>query len=417
MSTRILHGDCRVVLRNLPDGSVQCVVTSPPYLGLRDYGEDGQIGRESTLAEYVATLVDVFREIRRVLRDDGVVWLNLGDSYTTQGGAGTQGVGGVRADRTHTAAGSSAKGVPGGMKPKDLMMIPARVAIALVDDGWWLRSDVVWAKQNPMPESVRDRPTSAHEHVFLLTKSERYYYDNEAVREPYAEATIGRLTQATFDQQTSGHKDPGTGNRSARRALVNMKSRLPQAPQLEDSPGSYSGSGRNLRNVWTLSTKPFAGSHFATFPPELPETCIKAGTSERGACPACGAPWRRMVTKGAPDMAQRLASGADASGGYSGQSTKGHDAAGVQDASAVKARILEGMREKKSEWVQGCECPPAPPVPCMVLDPFGGAGTTALVADQLGRDCILIELNPDYIAMAKDRICRDASLLADVRVA
>ena len=395
MTTRILTGDSRRLLPILATGSVQCVVTSPPYFGLRNYGEAGQIGLEKTPAEYIAELVAVFREVRRVLRDDGTAWLNLGDSYCSAGGHSSQGATSASIGRANVNEANAVRGFRPGIqapnfKIKDKMLIPHRVAIALQDDGWWVRQDNVWAKPNPMPESTTDRPTTAHEYVFLLTKSEHYFYDAEAGRE---------------DSQS----DHASGNGFKR------PQRLIFAGRGSDDQWNDVGGTRNMRSVWNISTKPFTGAHFATFPPELPERCIKVGTSEYGACPTCGAPWRRVVTKGEPDMAQRMASGADASGGYVGKSTKGHRAAGVQDASAVKARILEGMRERKSEWVQGCKHPPAPPVPCVVLDPFGGSGTTGLVADELRRDSILIELNPSYTAMAARRIKNAAPLTADVR--
>ena len=295
MSVRILIGDVREKLRELPDESVHCAVTSPPYYGLRDYGVAGQIGLETTPQEYVETLVDVFREARRALRDDGTLWLNLGDSY-----AGGGNYRGINSEATLTAKQRSNRGAHGisqllgakntpGCKPKDLLGIPWRVAFALQADGWWLRSDIIWHKPSPMPESVTDRPTSAHEHIFLLAKSERYYFDNESVKEP-----------AVYSD-----------------AMENA------------------GSMRNIRNVWTIATQPFAEAHFATFPPSLVEPCIKAGCPEGGT----------------------------------------------------------------------------------ILDPFGGAGTSGLVADRLKRNAILIELNPEYAAMAQRRIEGDAPMFAEVSAA
>jgi len=303
MSIQVLNGDCREILPTLPAGSVQCCVTSPPYFGLRDYGVAGQIGLEATPDEFIAAMVEVFRDVRRVLADDGTLWLNLGDSYAMSiKGAGGQGkqhtnAGSVHADRSWR--------IPTGFKPKDLLMIPARVALALQADGWWLRSHIIWHKPNPMPESVTDRPTSAHESVFLLTKSARYFYDAEAVKEALA---------APDNLKRTAENGQGNG---------------------ELAKGKRFGSdidGRNLRNVWTVATQPFSGAHFATFPPALIEPCIKAGSR-------------------------------------SGDT---------------------------------------------VLDPFGGAGTTGLVADRLNRNAILIELNPTYAAMAGDRIQSDAPLFAKV---
>lgn len=410
MSIVSLHGDCREVLRTLPDASVHCCVTSPPYYGLRDYGVDGQIGLEPTPDEYVAQLVEVFREVRRVLRPDGTCWLNLGDSYAGSWGAQSHGVdtsGTLQGSsmlsarqisahpkgRTHTG---SLKNMPG-LKPKDLIGIPWMVAFALRADGWWLRKSIIWAKGNAMPESVFDRPTSSHENVFLLTKAESYAYDWFAIAEHSdVEPRLGQRRRpdraaavpprhASFDAHHTG---------------------------LDATPR---GGVRNARDVWTINVQPFASAHFATMPPALAERCIRAGTPEIGCCPHCQAPWERIVVKGEPNLALQRACGADAAGGYSGQSTKGHAAAGVQDASDVKRRILEGMVEKiNGGWQMTCECPIARPMPCTVLDPFGGAGTTALVADRLGRNATMIELNPDYVALTRKRLAGDGGMFATI---
>ena len=321
MTVTILHGDCRDVLKTLPDESVHCVVTSPPYFGLRDYGVDGQIGLEPTPDAFVAEMVAVFREVRRVLKDDGTLWLNLGDSYA---GAGTIGRNDTtpealarRAEKYGTGTGAgSAVGSHGtrkpatGLKPKDLIGIPWRVAFALQADGWWLRQDIIWSKPNPMPESVTDRCTKAHEYLFLMAKSERYFYDADAVKEP---SVIGATV---VESQTVGEKHR-QGTRFSGANGHNL--------------GECDGT-RNKRSVWTVATQPYSGAHFATFPPALIEPCILAG------CPKDGT----------------------------------------------------------------------------VLDPFSGAGTSGLVADRLGRNAILIELNPEYAAMAERRIKADAGLFAEV---
>lgn len=313
MSIRILVGDNRLTLSTLPEESVHCVVTSPPYFGLRDYGVDGQIGLEETPESYVQELVNVFRKVRRVLRYDGTVWLNLGDSYARTGGtdrkvSASAKVGSTRntmlqmGDRTSRASEL-------GFKNKDLMMIPSRVAIALQADGWFLRSQIIWHKPNPMPESVKDRPTNAHESIFLLTKTDRYFYDAEAVKE--AATQPDRVRHDRF-----GGNKYGEG--------------------VKHSDGSvFTGSAtRNMRNVWTVATKPFKGAHFATFPPDLVEPCIKAGSPSGG----------------------------------------------------------------------------------IVLDPFGGAGTTGLVANRLGRDAILCELNPEYAELSERRIKSEGGMLSHVDV-
>lgn len=307
----ILVGDCRATLATLPAQSAQCCVTSPPYYGLRDYGHAGQIGLEPTPDAYVAEMVAVFREVKRVLRDDGTLWLNIGDSYSVKH------VG----RRDHGAAHSTSRlgpnkdGIPGGTqikaganwlvpgsKPKDLLMIPAMVALALRADGWFLRSDIIWHKPNPMPESVVDRPTSAHEHVFLLTKRERYFYDAAAIAEATEPSSLSRLAQNVSAQTGSVRADGGAKTNGPMRAV--------------------GGETRNARNVWTIATQPYSGAHFATMPPELVERCVKAGSKPGDT----------------------------------------------------------------------------------VLDPFGGAGTTGLVAQRLGRSTILTELNPAYAELARCRI-------------
>lgn len=353
----IYHGDCREVLRSLPDGSVNCCVTSPPYFGLRDYGVDGQIGLEPTPEEYVAQMVSVFREVRRVLRDDGALWLNLGDSYAgSWGNYGGQNRGnGKQRVRTNGSqvpnpaydgleSYKPATASVSGLKPKDLIGIPWRVAFALQADGWWLRQDIIWSKPNPMPESVTDRCTKAHEYVFLLTKSARYFYDAEAVKE-----------ECTPDMQ--------------RRAAA----------------GHTRGwNGRNRRSVWTISTTPYSGAHFATMPPDLVEPCILAGTSERGCCPTCGKPWERVV--------ERTAMVLD-------RSERTHE----RGRTRTSETMLEPPISATTGWRPSCECG-GDPVPCIVLDPFLGSGTTIRVANTHRRIGWGIELNPQYIELVQERI-------------
>lgn len=385
----IYVGEALDRLRQLPDESVHMIVTSPPYWRLRDYGEKEQLGLEETPQEYVDRLVVILREARRVLRHDGTLWLNLGDSYAGAAG-GSQGLNGYMADRTVSVARNRvpAKATPD-LKPKDLVGIPWMVAFALRADDWWLRSDCVWSKNSCMPESVTDRPTRQHEYVFLFAKSEKYYFDMEAVRE--ADGGVASGNGFVRDERISVNKG------SDRRWLP--------------------GAGRNMRTVWTINPRPFHGAHFATFPPALPERCIKAGTSEYGACASCGEQYERIVEKGEADAEHQRACGGDENGEYHGTSTKGHEAAGVQDASAVKARILAGMRTRKTVgWSKPCACRTHDVVPSRVLDPFGGAGTTALVAARLQRDAILIELNPKYADMARDRIAPEDPMFTHVEV-
>ena len=339
-------GDCLDVLREMPDRSVHCCVTSPPYFGLRDYGVDGQVGLEDTPAEYVAKLVGVFREVRRVLRDDGTLWLNLGDSYASK-----------RVGR---------------LKHKDLVGIPWHVAFSLRADGWYLRQDIIWHKPNPMPESVTDRCTKAHEYVFLLTKSPRYYYDANAIREPI-KPTSGKINGAPL-------RGPHVMKEGARRT----------------EPRSYNViKGANRRSVWTITTKPFKGAHFATFPPDLVEPCILAGTSERGACPECGAPWVRKMSgmKYKPPVVEAGERNVDDSRGDKTRKLDGKSAA-WRDAVASQRTL---------GFFSSCECGKEP-VPATVLDPFGGSGTTGMVAARHGRRSTLIELNPEYVEIMRARI-------------
>lgn len=309
-------GDCRDLLKEMPDESVQCVVTSPPYFGLRDYGVDGQLGLEPTPDEFVAAMVEVFREVRRVQRTDGTLWLNLGDSYAGggNGGGGSFAKDGIRCALPGTdknkATRHGKRGAVDGLKSKDLIGIPWRVAFALRADGWYLRQDIVWSKPNPMPESVRDRCTKAHEYLFMLTKAPRYFYDQDAIRENMAPSSIARLAQ-NVEAQAGSERVPGKTNGPMKAVARKSKSK--------DGQQSMT---RNKRSVWTVTTQPFKEAHFATYPPALIEPCILAG------CPKGGT----------------------------------------------------------------------------VLDPFGGAGTTGLVAARHNRRAVLLELNPEYAAIAHRRI-------------
>lgn len=264
---KVLIGDRIESMRTLPDQSVNCCVTSPPYFGLRDYGQDGQIGLEATPDEFVAALVAVFREVRRVLRDDGTLWLNLGDSYATGTKAKRQPGNKSFGEGTAKAQGVARIGTPEGLKTKDLIGIPWRVAFALQADGWYLRQDIIWHKPNPMPESVRDRCTKSHEYIFMLSKSPRYHYDHEAVKEP----------------AVSTHPSGNGFKRDARESYRNADG----SARGNDSQWSDIGGKRNRRSVWTISTKPYPGAHFATFPPDLIEPCVIAGCPEGGTVLDC----------------------------------------------------------------------------------------------------------------------------------
>lgn len=334
-------GDCLEVMRGMADQSVQTCITSPPYFGLRDYGVDGQIGLEATPAEFVGRLVEVFREVRRLLRDDGTLWLNLGDSYASKpngsiGQTGLQGGLSPHVSVRQAHARRSAR-IPEGLKHKDLMGIPWRVAFALQEDGWYLRQDIIWSKPNPMPESVTDRCTKAHEYLFLLSKSPRYYYDHGAIREPAAPSSIARWAQ-DVETQAGSDRVPGktngpmkaVGGRSQRDSFARtgavaehvLPGQSAAQHRVDREEDNFDTASRNKRSVWTVATVPSQEQHFAMFPERLIEPCILAGS------PAGG----------------------------------------------------------------------------VVLDPFIGAGTTGVVAERLGRKWVGCELNRGYAERATARI-------------
>ena len=253
---KIINGDCLVTLKQIPDQSIHCCVTSPPYWGLRDYGVPGQLGLEKTPEEYTAKMVEIFREVRRVLRDDGTLWLNLGDSYASD----TKGSGGHNPKQdSNVGSWTGTIKLNHGIKPKDLVGIPWRVAFALQADGWYLRSDIIWHKPNPMPESVTDRPTKAHEYIFLMSKSERYYYDGESIKERATGLSMSFNGSKTIKSGANGDRNDGGRNKVG---LVVQSI--------------------NKRTVWTVPTHPYPEAHFATFPPDLIKPCIKAGCPEEG---------------------------------------------------------------------------------------------------------------------------------------
>ena len=384
----LYQGDVLDVLRQLPAESVHCCITSPPYWGLRDYGVVGQIGLEETPDEYVEKMVQVFREVRRVLRQDGTLWLNLGDSYagsTMSGGDGSAStlVGTHHRRRTDSPRLHGHRRISPGLKPKDLVGIPWMVAFALRDDGWYLRADIVWAKPNPMPESVTDRPTKSHEYVFLLSKSPRYYYDADAIREPHTSSVDPSKLVGWQEARRGAGASEKVGDASS---YANGRDRTRTLRQ----PGGgkvYLGNpaGRNKRSVWWIATEPFPESHFAVFPTALVEPMILAGTSPR-ACPHCGAPWRRVVDKERVKVSD--------SPRYKGVTMRND---------ADDARYTSLRREMG--WRPTCSCPDNDGSGrCVVLDPFNGSGTTMLVAQRLGRSAIGIELNPEYCNIARRRL-------------
>lgn len=340
---QIICTDALQGLKGLPDKSVHCCVTSPPYFGLRDYGQPGQIGLEETPDAFVQALVEVFEEVRRVLRDDGTLWLNLGDSYASiAGGYNNEGSSGKNSAISRNTQGAALKGRGrngyDGLKAKDLIGIPWMVAFALRSAGWYLRQDIIWSKPNPMPESVTDRCTKAHEYLFLLSKSGRYYFDQDAIKQTMQDSSAARLSQDVDAQQGSDRVPGKTNGRMkavgkaysfARTTATEGKPGAPSQHRADRDQVDYFGTA-NKRSVWTVTTKPFSEAHFATFPQELIVDCIKAG------CPAGG----------------------------------------------------------------------------IVLDPFMGAGTTAVVARKLERHFLGFELNPDYIAIANRRLQKELGLFA-----
>lgn len=399
----VCFGDCRDTMRKMSDAGVRvnCIVTSPPYWGLRDYGHPGQLGLEKTPDEYVANMVEVFRLARELLADDGTLWLNLGDSYANSA------VGALHSREPLLSGGINHQPYSSiALKPKDLIGIPWRVAFALQADGWYLRQDIIWHKPNPMPESVRDRCTKAHEYLFLLTKRQTYFFDQHAILEAVSQNTHARLSQDIQNQVGSTRANGGAkanGNMKAVGRKFDPGANNKNNPSF-DAAMAIMPSARNKRSVWTVTTKPFSGAHFATFPPDLIEPCILAGTSAYGHCAKCGAGWERVVESGEADLEHQRACGGDRNGEYHGQATKDYAAGGAQEASATKARILAGMREKiTTGWRPTCECG-AEPVPAIVFDPFMGSGTTGQVAQSLGRNWLGTELNPEYAPLQQERI-------------
>ena len=440
-------GDALETLKQLPAESVHCCVTSPPYYGLRDYGVEGQIGLEQTPDEYIAKMVEVFREVRRVLRSDGTCWINIGDSYFSQ----TKGSGGSNPE---TSPKNAIKGVDNfqrfdpvriesgstGCKPKDLIGIPWMLAFALRSDGWWLRQDIVWSKPNPMPESVRDRCTKSHEYIFLLSKSPRYYFDNEAIKEPIKDISLARLGRGVSPENKLVNGATGQSPHAIHQPRANVKfggsNLCPDTRLQSGNEWQPRGSGANKRSVWPVTTKPFKGAHFAVFPPDLIEPCIKASCPLPGKQCDCDEVIATPTGKGPihdpsiltgragmnrprrDDEGSRAITRREQRGEAEQMRRSAHrrlmeEACGSAFEHYIRtdvsgARPLpESLRQTflSCGWLQPvepCECPDD--LPGIVLDPFAGSGTTGMVASALGRNSILIELNPQYCELIKERV-------------
>lgn len=381
-SWKIICGDSLQTLKQLKDQSVYCCVTSPPYFGLRNYQTDGQIGLEQTPEEYVNKLVAVFREVRRVLRDDGTLWLNLGDSYAndTKWGGSTSG---KHTKQVHgnTSIGRNKRIT--GLKSKDLIGIPWMVAFALRNDGWYLRQDIIWAKGcsgsykggSVMPESVTDRCTKSHEYVFLLTKSPRYFFDNEAIKEKSIDPEMYSGRKRRFSSSIVDYDAGYDGHRTQVGLLSLVGKTYPT---------------RNRRSVWVVPPKPFKDAHFATFPPALIRPMILAGCPSR-CCPKCGKGWEREI------QVERTGKRYIHPKGMVTQT-------GGKDSHALGSGVSKQVRTLG--FHPACDCGESDSVPGVVLDPFGGSGTTAIVALELDRRAILIDLNPTYCKMARNRIIK-----------
>ena len=399
LSYEILNIDARNMDLFVEPKSVQMCVTSPPYFGLRDYGVAGQLGLEQTPEEYIANMVEVFRRVRDVLTDDGTLWLNIGDSYANDSKWGGSS-GGKHAKALHGNTSIGRTKVTTCLKPKDLIGIPWMLAFALRADGWFLRQDIIWHKPNPMPESVRDRCTKAHEYVFLLSKSEKYFFDAEAMREP----------------AVKGPQRMQANPETARLRSVGPMARGEEGfnHQYADSDRVWAADGkRNRRSVWTVATRPYKGAHFATFPPALIEPTILAGTSERGHCPQCLARWVRDTGRECLKCGDFVPTQAKSCGGC-GHVNDWKSGRIVSDAHLATDWSTPGNGTPRHPggfsnntvargWRPTCTCG-CDPVPDIVLDPFMGSGTTAQVALQHGRRAIGCELNPAYIDLIHHRL-------------
>jgi len=372
----VVCGDAIDVLKTIPDNAVHACVTSPPFFRMRDYRSPsrvwgtwtGALGLEPSPALYIEHLVEVCREIRRVLRHDGSFWLNLGDTFSSRKSEG--------------------------LRPKNLIGVPWRVALALQADGWWLRCDAILSKRNLLPEAATDRPTRSHEYLFLLTKSPTYFYDRVAVAEPLAKSNAQRTTVRYNTRERYG-ADNG-GNSGLDRLAARMRA------------GEH--STRNRRSVWSITTRPYKGAHFAVMSESAVEPCVLAGTSARGVCPSCGAPWARVVERDQPHRAVEVGKNRR-DGGLTAE--HGMDRTGLSHMKYNEWLAAHPVRT--TGWRPTCSCRASEPVPALVLDPFCGSGTTGVVALKHGRSFLGIDVSETYCEMARGRIAESIVEMRDDR--
>lgn len=399
MSYTIVRADARHI--PLADKSVHCVVTSPPFFGLRDYGVDGQIGLERSVDLYMGQLMTVFQEVWRVLRDDGTCWVEIGDSYAGSWG----GYSDIKSDIKRGQGNSYARpayndllfvpptATAPGIKPKNKILIPFRFAIAMQDAGWYVRQDIIWHHINCMPESVRDRCTTAHSYIFLLTKSERYYYDAEAIKE---------LTTGTVHDRGAGNNPKAHTPGANSRIFIDRDVQHSSRPIKQNAGFSEAITAhilmRNKRSVWAIPSEPSSRDHYAAFPTEIPRLCMLAGTSAKGVCSQCGKQYVRIVER------KRY--------GHWHSHSKNLEKGNRIEQDAIRNKNY--IPPQTIDWQPSCQCQNAGSVLPVVLDPFSGSGTTVLVADRMGRYGIGLDLSTKYCDMAQARCLEDTPLFASM---
>lgn len=390
---------------------MQCVTTSPPFFGKRDYQVAGQIGLEDDFGEYLDRLVAVFREMRRVLRHDGTFWLEIDDTYASGGRIGH---GSTVGEKQRTNRGSDGTNDaprvrdPEGIKRKDMFGVPWELALALRADGWYLRSEIIWHKVDAMPESVKDRPAHTHSTIFLLSKSERYFYDGVAIKEPFRtlQTASGRMRDPRPPQEETF---PGMTGEAPRGPDGRRKTTISTGDKGHENYLSREGkerwpdpAGANARSVWSISTGSTHHAHFAPWPQKLVAKMILAGTSEYGACEDCGAPWQRQLGESVLAGEKRIQD----------SPRPAADERGVSEGGLARSNGRTWREREMLGWEATCGCGTENVRPCVVLDPFGGSGTTGLVARNLGRHAVLIELSERYCEIASERL-QQLSLLSD----